>query len=239
MESLSKILETVQPYTVAIVFVLTYSAEHIIPERTEIIDHKHDLKNIAMGLINLLVIAFAGLRFQQIIEWLNNKNFGILRIFNFSSFVQILIGVLLIDVFMYWWHRANHEWKFLWFFHKFHHQDKKLNSTSALRFHTGELLLSYVFKLLFFSLIGVSVSSILVHSIILFPIILFHHSNLRISERFDLYLRKFIVTPRMHRIHHSVIKSETNSNYSSFLPYWDMMFKSYTREPEKNIEFGI
>ena len=239
MSTLNHILEAVQPYTVAIVFIITYLAEHIIPERRETPDYKHDLKNIGVGALNLLLIAFAGFRFQKIMEWFNDKNFGLLRMVHFPSTLQIIVGVLFIDLFMYWWHRANHEWKFLWLFHKFHHQDEKLNSTSALRFHTGELLLSYIFKLFFFSLIGISVSSILVHSIILFPIILFHHSNLKISERFDLFLRKFVVTPRMHRIHHSVIKSETNSNYSSFLPYWDMIFNSYVKRPAKNIEFGI
>ena len=140
---------------------------------------------------------------------------------------------------MYWWHRINHEWSFLWYFHKFHHVDTKLNSTTALRFHTGELLLSYVTKIIAFSLLGISLTAVLVHSVLLFPIIVFHHSNLKISERWDLFFRRFIVTPRMHRIHHSVIKSETNSNYSSVLPYWDMLFRSYVKKPSKEIEFGV
>jgi sterol desaturase/sphingolipid hydroxylase (fatty acid hydroxylase superfamily) len=114
-----------------------------------------------------------------------------------------------------------------------------LNSTSALRFHSGELLLSYVTKIIAFSLLGISLSAVLVHSLVFFPIIVFHHSNLRISERWDFVFRLFIVTPRMHRIHHSVIKSETNSNYSSVLPYWDRLFKSYVKKPSKEIEFGV
>ena len=114
-----------------------------------------------------------------------------------------------------------------------------MNSTSALRFHTGELLLSYVAKIIVFSLLGISVSAILVHSILFFPVILFHHANVKISERWDLFIRKFIVTPRMHRIHHSVIRSETNSNYSSLLPYWDKLFRSYVKRPSKEIKFSI
>ncbi len=145
----------------------------------------------------------------------------------------------MIDIFMYWWHRVNHEWRILWYFHKFHHADTKLNSTSALRFHAGELLLSYVTKIIAFSLLGISLSAILVHSLLFFPIIVFHHSNLKISERWDLFFRRFIVTPLMHRIHHSVIKSETNSNYSSVLPYWDRLFRSYVKKPSKEIVFGV
>lgn len=230
---------TIQPYALAGVFLLTYLAEHIIPQRKEIIDHKHDFKNIMIGFFNLLVIAVVGVQFQKAIEWVNNKQFGLLQLFTIPSYVAIIAGVLLIDIFMYWWHRINHEWRVLWYFHKFHHIDTKLNSTSALRFHTGELLLSYVTKMIAFSLFGISLSAILVHSLLLFPIIVFHHSNLKISERWDLLFRKIIVTPRMHRIHHSVIKSETNSNYSSVLPYWDMLFRSYVKRPCKEIDFGI
>ena len=236
---MNDLLQTIQPYALAGVFLLTYLAEHIIPQRKEIIDHKHDLKNILVGLLNLVIIAVVGVQFQKAIEWLNNKQFGFLQLLNIPSYLAIMIGVLLIDIFMYWWHRINHEWRFLWYFHKFHHVDTKLNSTSALRFHAGELLLSYVTRIIAFSLLGISLSAILVHSLLLFPIIVFHHSNLKISERWDLFFRRFIVTPRMHRIHHSVIKSETNSNYSSVLPYWDKLFRSYVKQPSKPIEFGI
>lgn len=236
---MNHLIHTIQPYALAGVFVLTYLAEHIIPQRKEIIDYKHDLKNILVGVFNLVLIAVVGMQFQKAIEWLNNKHFGLLQLFNIPSIVAIVIGVLLIDIFMYWWHRINHQWRFLWYFHKFHHVDTKLNSTSALRFHAGELLLSYVTKIIAFSLLGISLSAVLVHSLLFFPIVVFHHSNLKISERWDLLMRKFIVTPRMHRIHHSVIKSETNSNYSSVLPYWDRIFRSYKKRPLEEIKFGI
>ena len=197
------------------------------------------MRNIAIGVFNLVLIAVVGVEFQKAIEWLNNKDFGLLQLFDIPSVVSIVISVLFIDIFMYWWHRINHEWRFLWYFHKFHHVDTKLNSTSALRFHTGELLLSYVTKIIAFSLLGISLSAVLIHSLLFFPIVVFHHSNLKISDRWDFFFRRFIVTPRMHRIHHSVIKSETNSNYSSVLPYWDKLFKSYVKQPSKEIEFGI
>jgi sterol desaturase/sphingolipid hydroxylase (fatty acid hydroxylase superfamily) len=239
MEVLNNLLQTFQPYALTGVFLLTYIAEHILPQRKEIIDHKHDLKNIAIGVLNLVLIAVVGMQFQRAIEWFNEKHFGFLQVINLPSIMAVLIGVLLIDIFMYWWHRINHEWSFLWYFHRFHHIDTKLNSTTALRFHTGELMLSYVLKIIVFSLLGISLSAILVHSILFFPIVVFHHSNLRISEQWDLFLRRLIVTPRMHRIHHSVIKSETNSNYSSISPYWDKLFKTYIKHPSKEIEFGV
>ncbi len=239
MAAMNELLITIQPYALAVVFLLSYLAEHIIPQRKEFIDYKHDYKNIIIGVFNLLLIAVVGVQFQKALVWLNNQHFGLLQWFDISSAITIVLGVLLIDVFMYWWHRINHEWRFLWYFHRFHHVDTKLNSTTALRFHIGELFLSYVTKIIAFSLLGVSLSAVLVHSLVFFPIVVFHHSNLKISERWDLFFRRFIVTPRMHRIHHSVIKSETNSNYSSILPYWDKLFKSYTKQPAKEIEFGV
>lgn len=232
-------IRSIQPYTLAGVFVLTYLAEHIIPQRKDIIDHRHDLVNILIGLFNLVIIAVVGIQFQNAIAWLNSKHFGLLLLVNIPSVIGIVAGVLLIDIFMYWWHRVNHEWRFLWYFHKFHHVDTKLNSTSALRFHAGELLLSFVTKMIAFSLLGISLSAILVHGLLFFPIAVFHHSNLKISGRRDLMIRKIIVSPGMHRIHHSIIKSETNSNYSSILPYWDKLFRSYVKKPAKEIEFGV
>lgn len=236
---MNDLLHAIQPYALTGVFVLTYLAEHLMPQRKEIIDHNHDIKNVLVGVFNLVLIAVVGVQFQKAIEWLNNTHFGLLQLFHIPSVIDIIMGVLLIDIFMYWWHRVNHEWRFLWYFHKFHHVDTKLNSTSALRFHAGELLLSYVTKIVVFSLLGISLSAVLVHSLLFFPIIVFHHSNLKISERWDLFLRRFIVTPRMHRIHHSVIKTETNSNYSSVLPYWDILFRSYVKRPSREIEFGV
>jgi sterol desaturase/sphingolipid hydroxylase (fatty acid hydroxylase superfamily) len=128
---------------------------------------------------------------------------------------------------------------FLWKFHRFHHKDEKLNSTSAVRFHAVELVLSYVLRFCLFPLLGVSVSTVILYSIILFPVIVFHHSNVRITEALDTLLRTIFVTPRMHRIHHSKIITETNSNYGSVFPYWDGIFKSYVAKPAKEIEFGV
>ena len=114
-----------------------------------------------------------------------------------------------------------------------------MNSTSALRFHSIELLLSYAIRFIVFPLLGLNVAAILLRAIILFPVIVFHHSNISITQKFDQLLRYLFVTPHMHRIHHSKLREEMNSNYGSVFPYWDWLFKSYTSKPAKEIEFGI
>lgn len=232
-------IKIITPYTLGIVFLLIYVSEHIFPQRKDLIDHKHDAINILVGLVNLVLVFTGGYYFQQFIEFTNARHFGILQLLQMPFFIELIVGVLFIDCFLYWWHRINHLVPFFWYFHKFHHKDEKMNSTTAVRFHTGELILSYVVKIILFPLLGVSLGSVLLHAFILFPVILFHHSNIKISMEKDLFLRKFFVTPQMHRLHHSVIKFDTDSNYSSILPYWDMIFKTYHKKTDKPVKFGI
>ena len=232
-------IKIITPYTLGIVFLLIYVSEHIFPQRKDLIDHKHDAINILVGLLNLVLVFTGGYYFQQFIEFTNARHFGILQLLQMPFFIELIVGVLFIDCFLYWWHRINHLVPFFWYFHKFHHKDEKMNSTTAVRFHTGELILSYVVKIILFPLLGVSLGSVLLHAFILFPVILFHHSNIKISMEKDLFLRKFFVTPQMHRLHHSVIKFDTDSNYSSILPYWDMIFKTYHKKTDKPVKFGI
>lgn len=232
-------IKIITPYTLGIVFLLIYLSEHIFPQRKDLIDHKHDAINILVGLVNLVLVFTGGYYFQQFIEFTNARHFGILQLLQMPFFIELIAGVLFIDCFLYWWHRINHLVPFFWYFHKFHHKDEKMNSTTAVRFHTGELILSYVVKIILFPLLGVSLGSVLLHAFILFPVILFHHSNIKISMEKDLFLRKFFVTPQMHRLHHSVIKFDTDSNYSSILPYWDMIFKTYHKKTDKPVKFGI
>jgi sterol desaturase/sphingolipid hydroxylase (fatty acid hydroxylase superfamily) len=233
------ILKSILPYSVALTFVVIYAAEHIIPQRRDLIDHKHDLSNIFIGLFNVILAGVGGYYFQWFISFVNRAHFGLFEFSPLTFWAHTIIGFIMIDVFMYWWHRANHEINFLWKFHSFHHKDEKLNSTSAVRFHAVELVLSFVARFAIFPLMGFNVASILLHGLILFPVIVFHHSNISINRKADTFFRLFFVTPRMHRIHHSKIHVETNSNYGSIFPYWDSLFKSYTSKPLKEIEFGI
>ncbi len=229
----------IQGIIISGVFVLIYAAEHFSPQRKDIIDYKHELFNISIGVINQILVFIAGLGFYYILELSSDYQIGLLHLIDIPLTVKYIIGFILIDCWMYWWHRFNHKIKFLWYFHQFHHKDTKLNSTSALRFHIGELLLSFFIRAIFLGLLGTDPLLIIIYSTVLFFVIVLHHSNLKISEKIDFVLRRLIVSPRMHRIHHSVIRSETDSNYSSVFPYWDMIFGTYNKRPIRPIEFGI
>lgn len=234
---LTNAIRNIQPYEVGITAVIVYLAEHIIPERKERKDYRHDGINILIGLAGLLVVGVCGYVLQWCLTWLQQRQLGLL--YYFPLWVQIAAGLLVIDLFMYWWHRANHRLAFFWYFHKFHHQDKDMNASSSIRFHVGELLFAYLLKLPFFALLGVSPGVVVLYGLLLVPVVTFNHSNVRIGKRLDRLFRLFFVSPQMHRIHHSVLVHESNSNYSAILPYWDRLFKSYRTKPEKPIEFGI
>ncbi|MEO7265171.1 MAG: sterol desaturase family protein [Ferruginibacter sp.] len=214
-------------------------AEHILPQRKETIPFKHDALNFAIGLLNLIIAGVGGYFLQKWISLYAQNHFGFLQLIPMASWLKVLLGFILLDLYMYWWHRMNHNIKFLWRFHSFHHKDEKLNSTSALRFHAVELLLSLLVKFSIFPLLGLNLMAVLLYAMVLFPVIVLHHSNISISEKTDTLLRNIFVSPRMHRIHHSKIRMETDSNYSSVFPYWDKIFKSYNHKPVKEIEFGI
>ncbi len=226
----------IQGILIGIIFVLIYAFEHVWPQRKNIMDFRHELFNFSVGVINQLLVFALGIGFYYSLRFSADKQIGLLHLLNISPILKYIVGFVFIDFFMYWWHRLNHQLSFLWFFH---HKDKKLNSTSALRFHIGELILSLILRAFVFSLIGIEPLLAIIYESILFFVIVLHHSNVSILEKIDLVLRKLIVSPRMHRIHHSTIYREADSNYSSVFPYWDMIFKTYNKLPASTIEFGL
>jgi sterol desaturase/sphingolipid hydroxylase (fatty acid hydroxylase superfamily) len=229
----------IRPYAIGIVFLFVYVGEHFFPQQKPSIDYQHDGFNILVGVVNGGITFLLGYYFQEFIQWTNDNHFGLLQLTHIPLWAAIPLGLLLIDCFMYWWHRMNHFLPFLWYFHRFHHQDDKVNSTSAVRFHTGELVLSFVARAFVFPLLGVSVNMIIIYSLFFFPVVILHHSNIRISSKSDTFIRSFVVSPFMHRTHHSKFRQDTDSNYSSLLPYWDMIFGSYHKNPLHPVHFGL
>ncbi len=238
MPDLLSFLKTLQPFLIGGAFGLLYLAEHVFPQKSHGINRPHDLKNLAVGIFNFVLVFLVGIYYQKGIVYLEAHHFGLFNLIELPFVLRIFLELLLLDLFMYWWHRANHTLRFLWKFHRFHHTDTDLNSTSALRFHTIELSLSYVARLLVFPLLGFSFLGIIIYSLVFTPVVVFHHSSVRINKKKDAFFRRFIVTPRMHRVHHSIIREETDSNFSSVFPWWDKIFGSFIKPYAEDVEFG-
>jgi sterol desaturase/sphingolipid hydroxylase (fatty acid hydroxylase superfamily) len=138
----------------------------------------------------------------------------------------LLADLLILDALIYWWHRANHRWPPLWRFHQVHHLDRFLDSTSALRFHFGEVLLSALARAAVIVLLAVPLVSVVVFETLLLCATIFHHSNLRLPARLEAALARLVVTPSIHWVHHHARRADTDSNYATVLSLWDRLFGS-------------
>jgi sterol desaturase/sphingolipid hydroxylase (fatty acid hydroxylase superfamily) len=148
---------------------------------------------------------------------------GLLNMLPWPSALKFILGFLAMDLTFYYWHRANHMFSIFWRFHNVHHVDQDLDVSTSLRFHFGEILYSTAFRALQVYLLGLSVFTYLIYEVAFQCATLFHHSNVRLPIRLERALNKVIVTPRMHGIHHSIVKDETNSNYSVIFRWWDVL----------------
>lgn len=157
--------------------------------------------------------------------WLSIQNekihFGLSYLIDLPPWMEGIISFLIFDYSNYLWHILNHRIPLLWRFHLVHHTDLDLDITTATRFHFGELIGSVFFRGAFVFITGASPLLIIVYEIIFEAATMFHHSNTKLPLNFERALNKIMVTPRMHGIHHSVIKNEADSNYSVILSVWD------------------
>jgi sterol desaturase/sphingolipid hydroxylase (fatty acid hydroxylase superfamily) len=175
---------------------------------------------LACGAVVVLPIAL------KLLERSSEIPFGLLRVVSLAPAAEFVVGFLLLDVSFYYWHRANHSFPLLWRFHNVHHVDPDLDVSTSFRFHFGEVLYSVPFRALQVSLLGVSFSTFLIYELFFQCATLFHHSNVRLPIELERPLNRIIVTPRMHGIHHSIAKDETNSNYSVIFSWWDVLHRT-------------
>ena len=202
---------------------------------------RHALRNLTLGVLNALVmgIILAPLVFA-ITAWAERSNFGLLRAVGLPPLLSTAVALLLLDGWMYLWHRASHQNRLLWRFHRTHHSDTELDVTSTVRFHTGEIILSAALRLCLIPLLGISLWQVFLYDALLLPVIEFHHSNINLPERWDRALRFLIASPAMHRVHHSRLRTERDSNYSSLFSWWDRLFGTFCERPSRRqINFGL
>ena len=200
----------------------------------------HLFRNITLGLVNGAVLALC---FSWLVAssagWSDLHKWGLLYRLNLTPEAYRMVGFVAFDLWMYGWHRANHSMSFLWRFHRVHHSDASLDTTSAYRFHIGEMLISSLLRLAVVPLLGIRVAQLALYELILQPVILFHHSNIALPERLDRWIRLLVVSPNMHRVHHSDIPEETNSNYASIFSFWDRAWKTYRQRQVTTIHYGL
>ncbi len=163
--------------------------------------------------------------------WVEEMGFGLFNIIDVPMILVVLFVIVFLDFAVWLEHVVSHHWPWLWRIHKVHHADVDLDVTSALRFHPLEIIISMLWKGALVALLGAPAIAVLIFEIILNGMAMFNHSNVKLPLSIDRILRPAIVTPDMHRIHHSIIERETNTNYGFNLSIWDRLFGVYTQDP--------
>jgi sterol desaturase/sphingolipid hydroxylase (fatty acid hydroxylase superfamily) len=198
-------------------------------------------RNLATAGLTALVTSVLQARLlAPVARRVEEERLGVLHQAALPRAVQTIAGVLLLDYTLWWWHFANHRVPLLWRFHLVHHVDRDLDASTALRFHFGEMALSTFYRMAQFRLLGISQSAASIWQALLLVSIAFHHSNLRLPAAVERRLVRWIVTPRMHGIHHSDYRAETDSNWSSLLSCWDTLHGTLRLDvPQEAIEIGV
>jgi len=199
------------------------------------------LINASLSIISFMVVFFlVSPASNNAISWSAENNFGILNLIRLPAVIEGIIAFLLMDLAFYYWHLANHKVPIFWRFHNVHHIDPDLDVSTSFRFHFGEIALSTIFRIIQISIIGITPAAFLIYEICFTVNTIFQHSNIKLLIRFERILNKIIVTPRMHAIHHSQFRTETDSNYSTVFSLWDRLHKSIRLNiPHKDIVIGV
>lgn len=164
------------------------------------------------------------------------NNWGLLNNFQLPFWLSVGLGVLALDFVIYLQHVMFHVLPALWRFHMMHHADLDIDVTTGLRFHPVEIIVSMIIKLSAVAAIGPSALAVLIFEVTLNATAMFNHSNVKMPFNVDKALRLIVVTPDMHRVHHSVIIRETNSNFGFNFPWWDRLFGTYRDQPSAGHE---
>jgi sterol desaturase/sphingolipid hydroxylase (fatty acid hydroxylase superfamily) len=199
--------------------------------------------NFGLGFINIVVtrvtipVTLVALAINPPLN-----GWGLLNGTAFPPYIEVLIAFLFLDLVIYWQHRLSHTSRWFWQLHQVHHSDRDFDVSTAVRFHPLEILLSLVIKAFAVLIIGAPVVSIILFELVLSSAALFNHSNINLPAKLDWISRWIIVTPDMHRVHHSCLVDERNSNFGFNLPWWDRLFSTYKAQPtmgHKDMTIGL
>jgi len=179
-------------------------------------------RNLGLFSVNLLL---SPLVVVPITAWANIHDLG-LRPAWWGGWPGLIADVVLLDLWIYWWHRANHEVPLLWRFHQVHHLDQHLDTSSAFRFHFGEVLMSSLVRAAVIIILDIPLAPVILFEALVMASAIFHHSDARIPPGAERLLSYLVITPAIHWVHHHAIKRDTDSNYGTIFSFWDRLFAS-------------
>jgi len=159
------------------------------------------------------------------------RGFGLFHLLGWPAWLAGVVGFVALDLVIYGQHVVFHRVPWLWRLHRMHHADLDIDLTTGVRFHPIEILISMAIKIAVVALFGIPAAAVVAFEVVLNATSVFNHSNAALPLRLDRVVRLVVVTPDMHRVHHSVVRAETDSNFGFNLPWWDWLFRTYRAEP--------
>lgn len=174
--------------------------------------------------------------------FVSGQEWGLFNLLDLPAWLSITLGVLLLDMLIYWQHRLFHVIPFLWKLHQVHHADPHVDVSTALRFHPFEIMLSILIKMAAVFVLGVPAVAVIIFEVLLNGFAIFNHANIRLPKKVEAVARYILMTQILHRIHHSQLPEEANTNYGFSVIWWDRLFGSYAFEaskPDTQIDIGL
>ncbi len=201
---------------------------------------RHAARNLALAVCNTVVLGLVfGAVTVEVADWAGQNRVGLLNQLGLEGVSRGIPALVLLDGWTYLWHRANHGIPFLWRFHRMHHSDRHMDVTTATRFHLGELVGSALLRLGLVPLLGIGAWELVAYDTLVVAGTQFHHADISLG-RWDRWLRLVLVTPTMHKVHHSDLRPETDSNYATVLSLWDRLAGTFRmRADPRTLVFGL
>jgi len=215
-----------------LVFLVMAVAESLAPRRILRFGRRRWLANLTMVAINGLIVRLllpGGAVAAAI--WADMHAFGLFNQIAWPGAIEVIAAVILLDLVIYGQHVLFHAVPVLWRVHMVHHADRDIDVSTGLRFHPVEIILSMLIKMAVVTLLGAPVLAVVIFEIVLNGMAMFNHANVHLPARLDQILRLLVITPDVHRIHHSIIRTETNSNFGFNLSVWDRLFGTWQAQP--------
>lgn len=226
------------------IFLALALAERVWPFRKEFTRGERWLSNIGLSVLNTLVVRLLSivLPLLPVAVAALDEGQGLFGALALPSLAAGIVGFLVLDLAVYMQHVVFHHVPWFWRLHRVHHSDTQFDVTTAIRFHPVEILLSLVWKVAVIITFGIPALAVLVFEVVLNASAMFSHANVRLPGSIDQALRAIVVTPDMHRVHHSVVPREINTNFGFNLSVWDRLFGTYLQAAQQDarvMPFGL
>ena len=241
METLNKLLSIDVNYIAVALFVVFFSLEQILGTQFKFSKRgAHFIHSFLFQIVFFIGNLFWATFIVFSIEWLNKNEIGLFYLIQIPVWLKLVLGVAMIDLVTYWFHRMAHKVPVLWRFHRVHHSDTSMDSTTYFRSHPVEIFFWYGFSnILTAGIFGLDLLTVGLYFLVVTPFLILEHTNLRFPTWIDKTLGLVFTTPNLHKIHHEQDQFHTDSNFADIFILWDKLFGTYTFKPVKQIKFGL